>query len=159
MQFLRHTDRKNISFKMVSVYHTFLFARISSSFLYYNVRWITRPAPLCNSLKFYWKKKKSSEITEQMPLMPIPNRFSSEYAVLLLESCVYSVSVCAGAGAPQRSTCTSEAPSGTGASVVFFPRYFLYLKAIDFFFVTLAFSWYLLFFHFTINSLSQCLHF
>ena len=29
----------------------------------------------------------------------------------MLESCVYSVSVCAGAGAPQRSTCTSEAPS------------------------------------------------
>ena len=60
--------------------------------------------------------------------MPIPSRFSSEYAVLLLESCVYSASVCGGTGAPQRSTCTSEAPSGTGASVVFFPRYFLYLK-------------------------------
>ena len=42
---------------MVSVYHTF-FAHISSSFLYYNVRWIARPASLCNSLKFNWKKKK-----------------------------------------------------------------------------------------------------
>lgn len=43
---------------------------------------------------------------------------------------------CACVRRPWRSssrTGISEAPSGPGASVVFFPRYFLYLKAIDFF--------------------------
>lgn len=36
-----------------------------------------------------------------MPLTPIPSRFSSEYAVLLLGSCAPSVSVCEGPRAGQ----------------------------------------------------------